>query len=203
MQTARSVQNHLCIHTPVGLPAEHPAPSGTPSEQITETSTSSALQLTVFSPLTIRNCCLFLPAAGGADRASPHGSDFFFSAFGTLFIIDWYARSMSLSFFFCSSVREEFCPPFISCNSGSICAETPPSSELRLASRRWFCAASRNTSLRHEVNCQGQRHYQDQDDGCGDDYCLSHGVIVADTLPKLRQLGDIRRDPPRCVGPTN
>ena len=49
MQTARSVQTHLCIHTPVVvLPAEHPAPSGAPSEQTTETSTSSALQLTFF-----------------------------------------------------------------------------------------------------------------------------------------------------------
>src|SRR5262249_24323989 len=123
MQTARSVQNHLCIHTPVGLPAEHPAPSGTPSEQITETSTSSALQLTVFSPLTIRDC-LFLPAAGGADRASPHASEFFCFASGILLKLDWYAPSMSLSFFFSTSVREEFCPPFIDCNCCiSICGE--------------------------------------------------------------------------------
>jgi hypothetical protein len=89
MQTARSVQTHLCIHTPVVvLPAEHPAPSGAPSEQTTETSTSSALQLTFFSPLTIRNC-LFLPAAGGADRASVHGSEFFCFASGILLKLDW------------------------------------------------------------------------------------------------------------------
>src|SRR5262249_46989730 len=126
MQTARSVQTHLCIHKPVGLPAEHPAPSGTPSEHITETSTSSALQLTVFSPLTIRDC-LFLPAAGGADRASPHGSAFFCFAFGILLKLDWLALSTALSFFFSSCVRKEVCPSFKSRNScPSICAEAAP-----------------------------------------------------------------------------
>src|SRR5215472_18893499 len=49
------VQTHLRIHKPVVVtPAEHLAPSGTPSEQTTETSTSLSLQLTVPWPLTIR-----------------------------------------------------------------------------------------------------------------------------------------------------
>ena len=62
MQTARSVQTHLCIHTPVAvLPAEHPAPSGAPSEQTTETNTSSALQLTFFRRSLSVIACSCLP----------------------------------------------------------------------------------------------------------------------------------------------
>ena len=54
-RTAGSVQPHLRMHKPVVVPAAgHSAPSGVPAEQTTETSTSSALQPTVFSPLTIR-----------------------------------------------------------------------------------------------------------------------------------------------------
>src|SRR6516162_1539774 len=53
------LQTHLRIHKPVVvLPAEHPAPSGAPAEQTTETSASSSLQLTVPSPLTIRRPAL-------------------------------------------------------------------------------------------------------------------------------------------------
>jgi hypothetical protein len=55
--------------------------------------------------------CLFLAAAGGAGRTSPHGSGFFFSGTETPLTVDWYARSSSLSFFFSWSVRKELVYP--------------------------------------------------------------------------------------------
>src|SRR5689334_56919 len=68
---------HLRIHKPVVvLPAGHPAPSGAPVEQTTETSTSSSLQLTVLSLLTIRRPALpAAPAepAGPGEPWSPFG----------------------------------------------------------------------------------------------------------------------------------
>jgi hypothetical protein len=48
---------------------------------------------------------------------------------------------------------------------------------------------------------QSQCHYHDQEDGGRNNYRLAHGVIVADTLPQLRQLGYVRRDPPRQLRP--
>src|SRR5262249_56393744 len=69
---ARSVQTHLRIHKPVAVtPAEHPAPSGTPAEHNNETSTSSSLQLTVFTPLTIRRPALPAEPAGPGGPWSP------------------------------------------------------------------------------------------------------------------------------------
>ena len=66
------VDPHLRMHKPVVclLPAEHLAPSGAPVEQTTETSTSSSLQLTVPSPLTIRRPAV--PALP-AEPAGPGG----------------------------------------------------------------------------------------------------------------------------------
>ena len=46
--------SRYCVKPVVVLAAGHSAPSGAPAEQTTETSTSSSLQATVFSPLTIR-----------------------------------------------------------------------------------------------------------------------------------------------------
>lgn len=58
------MQTHLRMHKPVVvLAAGHSAPSGAPAEQTTETNTSSSLQPTIFSPLTIRKPVL--PAGPG------------------------------------------------------------------------------------------------------------------------------------------
>jgi hypothetical protein len=38
-------------------------------------------------------------------------------------------------------------------------------------------------SLRHEINDQGQCHYQDQEDGCGNNYRLTQGITAANTAP--------------------
>ena len=55
---------HLLMHSPVVVVAAgHPAPSGAPAEQTTDTSVSFAPQATVFSPVTIRNPTL--PAGPG------------------------------------------------------------------------------------------------------------------------------------------
>src|SRR6516165_5461658 len=71
---ARSVQTHLRIHKPVAVtPAEHSAPSGTPAEHNNETSTSSSLHLTVFTPLTIRMSALPAEPAGPGGPWSPFG----------------------------------------------------------------------------------------------------------------------------------
>src|SRR4029077_6983962 len=59
----------------------------------------------------ISHYCLLLAAAGGAGRTSPHGSGFFFSGTETPLIVDWYARSTSLSFFFSWSARKELVFP--------------------------------------------------------------------------------------------
>src|SRR5215471_14293786 len=147
MQTARSVQTHLCIHTPVGLPAEHPAPSGTPSEQITETSTSSALQLTVFSPLTIRDC-LFLPAAGGAERHRPTDQISFFLRSEPFSSSIGKPDQRLYRFSFVAQCGKNFVRPLYPVTPHPSVRRRPLSSELRSASRRWFCAAWRNASLR-------------------------------------------------------
>ena len=55
---------HLRMHSPVVVVAVgHPAPSGAPVEQTTDTSVSFAPQATVFSPVTMRNPAL--PAGPG------------------------------------------------------------------------------------------------------------------------------------------
>jgi hypothetical protein len=63
-----AVEAHLRTHKPVAVLATgHPAPSGAPAEQTTDTNTSFSLQATVLSPVTMRNPAVAAVPGGPAS----------------------------------------------------------------------------------------------------------------------------------------
>ena len=64
---------HLRRHSPVALPPGHPDPSAPPLEHTIETSTSSSVQATVFSPVTTRRPARPDAPGGPATPCGPDG----------------------------------------------------------------------------------------------------------------------------------